>query len=766
MLKKLLAYVVVLTLVVSYFIYDVSASEEFISLPIELFDINGDGLFYEYELYQGMDTFGLGESNNEGVTKGLVENNLDENGQPVYTRQAIDAAAKTIHDNLMNGKGNGDLERYNIFNSFSNKGEVQGNKLEGCFGTDSDYFYNKGWKLDGIVTSSNNGEIIDGKGIIWSQDGDGVVNYGIEDHLSKTIPVKPNTTYTVKFWRDSTDLTYTINNNGTIINDDNTSTGYVDVPLTTTNNTSITFDIYRKANTTGKAKLSALYLAADSYSSENYLDTFISNNWKSSNYSNANKVNNSLVDGNTYWKQIGNGVACLKDSSIILDTNIPCNQVITLSYFVGYDGYEAKGFTVDVLDSNNNVLISNVKLNDVTGGAYSLNLDVVNGNGNIKLRVNGKAGNRIAALDITPKGKVLPLGSYEDTMNKILNRVEDCDTCYDYAYLRLSNYFNPDFYLNKRDNTYTSMRLNKDVVRNNVSYSFDSSKNTKYDGNAFYNIDGDSLGFFPLDHIGNEHLKQEADNDNSKHNYHFGMIVDGDFIYNKGANQFFHFIGDDDVYVFINNELVVDLGGAHQAASDDIDIEEYAEEKGLTNGQKCSFKLFYLERHTTASNCKIQTNLNIGKHVGYKFVSGSEGKELPEEVINQTPIDNNEYYEGQAVNVTDEVFNDVEVEDGIWEFSYWEKDSIKVFAENTFIGTWVFIPKSVNNDSSNNNNTNQDEDNTPTIEGNDKDITISIKNNDMKVSNIVKTGDSTSVGIYLILILVTCLGLIHIFKKD
>ena len=71
-------------------------------------------------------------------------------------------------------------------------------------------------------------------------------------------------------------------------------------------------------------------------------------------------------------------------------------------------------------------------------------------------------------MTITPLGQVLPLGDYNDTVlkykNNQLKTVEDCSSCMDYAYLRLKNFYNTDFYLNKKSNKYNQMVLNSKKI--------------------------------------------------------------------------------------------------------------------------------------------------------------------------------------------------------------------------------------------------------------------------------------------------------------
>jgi fibro-slime domain-containing protein len=112
----------------------------------------------------------------------------------------------------------------------------------------------------------------------------------------------------------------------------------------------------------------------------------------------------------------------------------------------------------------------------------------------------------------------------------------------------------------------------------------------EYNDHDFFPIDGQLLG-----------------NEKRQHNYHFTLEASTYFQYIGG--EVFSFSGDDDMWVFINHQLVIDLGGIHQSESASVELDLVAERLGLVQGETYDLHFFFAERHTIQSNFTIRTSI-------------------------------------------------------------------------------------------------------------------------------------------------------------
>lgn len=250
---------------------------------------------------------------------------------------------------------------------------------------------------------------------------------------------------------------------------------------------------------------------------------------------------------------------------------------------------------------------------------------------------------------------------------------------------------------------------------NDLKYSRNKSKHAVWDANHLM-VKGamkDEIGFFPF----NNHEKEGLDDKREKLNFGFGVRMDIKFNIPKGGivrdsdsnNQdvIFEFTGDDDVWIFIDGKLVLDIGGQHKKSKGTINFNSTknyskvdkvlngsikgSEYQNIKEGDKVSLadlgldfsdpieehtiSLFYMERGMIQSNMKIRYNfknnniVQVGKKVDNSKVN--EGLKEATNIITskedfdfnimsvnynnkETPLESCEYKLNNSDKVTEE----------------------------------------------------------------------------------------------------------------
>jgi fibro-slime domain-containing protein len=119
---------------------------------------------------------------------------------------------------------------------------------------------------------------------------------------------------------------------------------------------------------------------------------------------------------------------------------------------------------------------------------------------------------------------------------------------------------------------------------------------TEQNGSSVY----DNSAFFPIDGMG-------FGNEGNPHNYHFTTELHATFDYQGG--EVFTFTGDDDLWLFINGRLAIDLGGLHPELSATIDLDDMADQLQIVVGETYPMDIFHAERRTSQSNFRIETTI-------------------------------------------------------------------------------------------------------------------------------------------------------------
>ena len=530
----------------------VKAADEYpdeVYFPIQVLDFREDNLLFQWnqeayylELYQNY--YGLGSG------KGLVENKLGDNGLPVYKKDTLNYIAQGVMRVLSSGSGNvlNAKNADNTWHDLSMRKYIQGNNT-----TRPDVT---------VLNLGTNNSVTDST--IW-------------------MPEEPGVTFSLNKVSDQSATKYY--GSSTVGYSNIYAEVYANYPDGTTSATPVYLlcgdGIVMLANTSVSKTFTGL---KGSYT-----------------------VDDSL------WR--GDGMDDYTGKIKILVNDIP----IVKGSVIRPDSKGEIKVTIQVDSSVPDALLE--EYNQLAVGSIVL-----------KPYINSTDGN-----------KGYPIGTYEQSKLKYDSNPDlgftHITTCFDYAYFVTSNFFQYNPSLNVQYNEYENLIFHrvdeKDSNGNKKTYyEFAAdSQHTALKDKLVYNknnktirnrldvpaapanpalgleaeVEKNAGSMFVADDVGKLGLRQypDVDKDMSGHNFHFTISSHSKFVYKEGQHQLFYFSGDDDVYVFINGYLYVDLGGAHsQINSNWIDLETLASkpEYQIEKDKPVTLDFFYMERHTSASN--------------------------------------------------------------------------------------------------------------------------------------------------------------------
>ena len=263
----------------------------------------------------------------------------------------------------------------------------------------------------------------------------------------------------------------------------------------------------------------------------------------------------------------------------------------------------------------------------------------------------------------------------------------------DYAYYVMNNLYNPNSKLNQQDETYKYLVLKKtspnvygfygNYSTNKTADELEQVYNVTYnsDTHKIYNAENGANrgGFFPLD--------EKAFNETlNSHNYHYSMKASGKFVFNDAKDLYFTFTGDDDVVLYINGKIALDLSGAHRSASYTIYLSDLKDQFGLVDGAYYDFDFFYMERHTDYANLRVETNIEVvdtaGKVQKYAYDT-DEGNQT-------TRIPTGAYREDKQLVIYEFELTAPSQEDGLSNLTFTDPSlGIELTEDSINLGTYV-----------------------------------------------------------------------------
>lgn len=154
---------------------------------------------------------------------------------------------------------------------------------------------------------------------------------------------------------------------------------------------------------------------------------------------------------------------------------------------------------------------------------------------------------------------------------------------------------------------------------------------------AFYGYDADAQG---KDTSETKVWKETAgrlpgSDDGNNHNCFFGMqyavkfTLTADYV---GPLEYY-FFGDDDMWVFLDNTLVCDIGGVHSSVGEYVNLWDYLRKDGRTESETHTLTFFYTERGASGSTCYM--NFTLPSVSGVNIEQKTSDLEVRKQVVGE-----------------------------------------------------------------------------------------------------------------------------------
>lgn len=329
--------------------------------------------------------------------------------------------------------------------------------------------------------------------------------------------------------------------------------------------------------------------------------------------------------------------------------------------------------------------------------------------------------------------------SYGKKVNAALPFTYDSNTKkYSYQSSTVSSHANPvnSIYL-KNANTGSSTNNLNGVTSDSLTLMYGGSDTSKAipDGKLWFNSGESGYGFLPFNNNTINHTGEDVRNDL---NYGFGMALSVDFTVPKDGkiddqDVTFTFTGDDDVWIYIDGKLVVDLGGDHKDASCTLNFANnsttYATGlnsksvtsassvysltdvmKGSTKNTVHKLQMFYMERGLIESNLQVEfsftpvdnkltttktvNTVNVNEGIkdavaaadSFTFTNVNNGSGNTD----HSPLGSKEYFLTEKSGSTSSTVSGT---DGSYSM---KNGSSAVFTNITDVGNWLTVSESMN----------------------------------------------------------------------